>query len=153
MCACVYVCVVMSLWTTYIYYWKWILYESTYQRQRDQRRFNKLPTVWRKPELSCRAFSVGFLHFGLWAKRLTLKASICSHNVIFYSFNLLVCKPCSGKCPSGWQVLIYFFFQTMSVLYATSAICSFHLPLDRFHRFKTEGIRGAFTSFAHTACM
>lgn len=82
------------------------LWECRYQRQQDQRGFNKLPTVLRNPNFHVMHFP-WFLHFGLWAKELTLKASICSHIVILYSFNLLVCKPCSRECPSGWQVSIF----------------------------------------------
>lgn len=83
------------------------LWACRYQRQQDQRGFNKLPTVLWNLNFHVMHFP-WFLHFGLWAKRLTLKASICSHIVILYSFNLLVCKPCSRECPSGWQVLIFF---------------------------------------------
>lgn len=81
------------------------LWECRYQRQRDQREFNKLPTVlW---NLNFHVIHLPwFLHFGLWAKKLTLKASICSHIVILDSFNLLVCKPCSTECPSDWQDIL-----------------------------------------------
>lgn len=83
------------------------LWEHRYQRQQDQRGFNKLPTVLRNLNFHVMHLP-WFLHFGLWAKKLTLKASMCSHIVILYSFNLLVCKPCSWECPTGYKHWFFF---------------------------------------------
>lgn len=73
------------------------LWVCRYQRQGDQRGFNKLPTVLWNLNFHVIHFP-WFLQFGLWAKKLTLKASMCSHIAILYSFNLLVCKPCISQC-------------------------------------------------------
>lgn len=116
----------MSLWTTYIYYWKWILYESTDIKDSGIKEdLISYPLFYENLNFHVMLFPK-FLHFGLWAKKVTLKASLCSHIVILYSFNLLVCKPCCEECPSGLQVLILTVFLTVSVLYTTATLCSFY---------------------------
>ena len=89
----------MSLWTTYIYRLKWILDERLDIKDSGIKEdLISYPLFLQKNNFHVVYFPI--LAFGRHApKRLTLKANICSHIVMAYSFNLLVCTPLGKRLP------------------------------------------------------